>query len=85
MRTLTASTSVSSGPSGIPSAYVASNRSIMRSRSSPRIARPCLREGRAMQHSISYQTPERPTPTEPTVTVSRLRTVTGYRFPLGSS
>jgi hypothetical protein len=34
-----------------------------------------------MQHSISYQTPERPTPTEPTTTVSRLRTVTGNRFP----
>ncbi len=34
-----------------------------------------------MQHSISYPTPERPTPTEPTATVSRLRTVTGNRFP----
>ncbi len=32
-----------------------------------------------MQHSISYPTPERPTPTEPTT--SRLRTVTGNRFP----
>jgi len=32
-----------------------------------------------MQHSISYPTPEHPTPTEPTV--SRLRTVTGNRFP----
>jgi hypothetical protein len=32
-----------------------------------------------MQHSISYQTPERPSPNEPTV--SRLRTVTGNRFP----
>jgi hypothetical protein len=32
-----------------------------------------------MQHSISYPTPEHQTPTEPTV--SRLRTVTGNRFP----
>jgi hypothetical protein len=32
-----------------------------------------------MQHSISYQTPERATPNEPTT--SRLRTVTGNRFP----
>jgi len=32
-----------------------------------------------MQHSISYQAPERQTPNEPTV--SRLRTVTGNRFP----
>ncbi len=44
-------------------------------------ARPCHREGRAMQHSISYPTPERPTPTEPTASISRLRTVTGNRFP----
>jgi len=34
-----------------------------------------------MQHSISYPTPERQAPTEPTPTVSRLRTVTGNRFP----
>ena len=34
-----------------------------------------------MQHSISYPTTERPTPTEPTTTDSRLRTVTGNRFP----
>ena len=34
-----------------------------------------------MQHSISYPTPERQTPTEPAATVSRLRTVTGNRFP----
>jgi hypothetical protein len=45
----------------------------------PCIARPCLREGRAMQHSISYQTPERPAPTEHAPT--RLRTVSGNRFP----
>jgi len=32
-----------------------------------------------MQQRISYQTPERPSPTEPTT--SRLRTVTGNRFP----
>jgi hypothetical protein len=32
-----------------------------------------------MQHSISYPTPEQATPTEPTT--SRLRTVTGNRFP----
>ena len=34
-----------------------------------------------MQHNISYQTPEQATPTGPTATVSRLRTVTGNRFP----
>jgi len=34
-----------------------------------------------MQHSISYQTPERPTPNTPNAAVSRLRTVTGNRFP----
>ena len=34
-----------------------------------------------MQHSISYQTPERPTPKEPNAAVSRLRIVTGNRFP----
>ena len=34
-----------------------------------------------MQHSISYPTPEQATPTEPTAMVSRLRTVTGNRFP----
>jgi len=34
-----------------------------------------------MQQRISYPTPERQTPTKPTVTVSRLRTVTGNRFP----
>jgi hypothetical protein len=34
-----------------------------------------------MQTSIQYPTAERPTPTEPTATVSRLRTVTGNRFP----
>ena len=32
-----------------------------------------------MQQGISYPTDERPTPTEPTT--SRLRTVTGNRFP----
>jgi len=34
-----------------------------------------------MQHSISYPREEPRTPTEPTATVSRLRTVTGNRFP----
>lgn len=34
-----------------------------------------------MQHSISYPTPEHQPPTEPTATGSRLRTVTGNRFP----
>jgi hypothetical protein len=33
-----------------------------------------------MRHSISCPTPERPTPTEPAAS-SRLRTVTGNRFP----
>jgi hypothetical protein len=34
-----------------------------------------------MQTSIQHLTQDRPTPTEPTATVSRLRTVTGNRFP----
>jgi len=34
-----------------------------------------------MQTSIQYPTVERPTPTEPAATMSRLRTVTGNRFP----
>jgi len=34
-----------------------------------------------MQHSISYPTSEPATPNEPAITVSRLRTVTGSRFP----
>ena len=34
-----------------------------------------------MQPIVQYPTPERQTPTEPTATVSRLRTVTGNRFP----
>ena len=34
-----------------------------------------------MQQRNSYPTPEQPTPTEPAATVSRLRTVTGNRFP----
>jgi hypothetical protein len=34
-----------------------------------------------MQHSISYPDEARQTPIEPTATVSRLRTVTGNRFP----
>jgi hypothetical protein len=34
-----------------------------------------------MQTSTQYQTPDRPAPTESTNTVSRLRTVTGNRFP----
>ena len=34
-----------------------------------------------MQHSISYPTPEHQTPTKPAATTSRLRTVTGNRFP----
>jgi hypothetical protein len=34
-----------------------------------------------MQQRISYPTPERQTPNEPTTAASRLRTVTGNRFP----
>jgi hypothetical protein len=34
-----------------------------------------------MQTSIQHLTQDRPTPTEPTATVSRLRTVTGNRYP----
>jgi hypothetical protein len=34
-----------------------------------------------MQQSISYPTPERQPPTEPAATTSRLRTVTGNKFP----
>lgn len=34
-----------------------------------------------MHHSAQYRTPEPPTPTEPTATTSRLRTITGDRFP----
>ncbi len=38
-----------------------------------------------MQPIVEYPTRERQTPTEPTATVSRLRTVTGNRFPYYSA